>query len=892
MSAAKVFSIVMAAGKGNRMQCPGQNKVCLDVCGVPAIVRALDTYEACGVGHHIIVVGELADQVMRAAGERYPNCTYAYQPAPLGTGNATRVGARVLEDAGYDGPVLVTAGDKYIEPQVIQRLLTCFGEGDYDLVLVAGGKDDFPTSGRILMDAEGAPTAIVEVSEMRLSDAVRETTEALEGRDEVEAGALLQILAAHFPNERKAKVVYGELWHLLQANETLPAARVRQLLGPLRQKTTLPVHACGEVQPTPASEIEGLTSLANISVYMFRAPALYYALSRLTRDNAQHEEFLTDTIKVLASERGAEGAARYHLGVLAISDPTEVMGYNTPEELEQIREVVRRKGEAAPLRTEEAPRQWRPVSEWHRMFSLGAPEQRTFMRHVYGDDEQLHEAKRQEYLQALDLYRSRLGADDEVMVIRSPGRLNLMGRHTDHRGSRTNMVAISEEVIMVVSARSDDQIHLYNTAERLFSYSSFSIADEISQLDWGDWLTTIRSPKTLAMVSGGHWTNYVRAPAFRLQQEFPQVALRGANIVAHGTIPVGSGLSSSSALVVGAAEALIAVNQLPVRPAAMVDLCGEGEWFVGTRGGSGDHAAIKFARRGQVAHVSFFPFEVKEFVPFFSDHSLIVCNSGIQAKKSEGARETYNRKVLGYVVGEILFKRFFPHLADRIEHLRDINCQNLGIDLPALYQMLKRLPVQITTGHLSDQYGPFSDRETDRLQSILSAVVRHDVPYEVRGLVLYGLAESERSLRCPELLRAGDADTLGLWWNVSHDGDRVVRHDEAWRQHAFAADVSDGYLDSLVADLQSPASERSAGAQLHLQRGCYACSTPEIDLIVDLARSLPGVKGAQISGAGLGGCVMVLVANEQREEVLRALHARALDATFHAAVEGAGPLCV
>jgi N-acetylgalactosamine kinase len=394
------------------------------------------------------------------------------------------------------------------------------------------------------------------------------------------------------------------------------------------------------------------------------------------------------------------------------------------------------------------------------------------------------------------------------------------------------------------------------------------------------------------MVSGGQWANYVRAPAFRLQQEFPGVVMRGANIVTHGTIPVGSGLSSSSAIVVGAAEALIAINELPVRPAAMVDLCGEGEWFVGTRGGSGDHAAIKFARRGQVAHVSFFPFEVKEFVPFFDDHCLIICNSGIQAKKSEGARETFNRKVLGYVVGEILFKRFFPHLADQIQHLRDINCDNLGLELPELYRMLKALPVQIGADELFERYGPFSDTETEKLQNILSAVNNRTMPYDVRSLLIYGLAECERSRRCPELLRQGDANTLGRWWNLSHDGDRVVGHDENWHPHPFGGDVSDDYLDGLVTDLESQDATRAEGAQLHLQRGCYACSTPEIDLIVDLALRLPGVKGAQISGAGLGGCVMILVDNEHRTAALQALRSRALEAIFCSPVEGAGPVSI
>jgi len=740
------------------------------------------------------------------------------------------------------------------------------------------------------MDDQGAPTAIVEVSEIRLSNLVRELEPLLQGDGPIATAPLCEALERYFPNEKKAKAVFGELWHLLHTNASLPAPTLRRLLEPLKQTTLLPLHTGGAVRAVPASEVEGMTTLANLSVYMFRAPALYRSLSGLTRDNAQHEEFLTDTIKVLAADRLPDGSARYRLGVLAIEDPDDVMGYNTPEELEAIREVVARRTGAATVAVSEAPRELRPVSEWHRLFASDAPAMHAFMNLVYGDDRRLHEAKRQEYLQALELYRSRLGADDEVMVIRTPGRLNLMGRHTDHRGSHTNMVALSEEILMVVAPRADDQIHLYNTAEHLFRYSSFSIGDDIGKLDWGDWLTTIRSPKTLAMVSDGHWGNYVRAPAFRLQKEFPDIALRGANIVAHGTIPVGSGLSSSSALVVGAAEALIAINRLPVRPSAMVDLCGEGEWFVGTRGGSGDHAAIKFARRGQVAHVSFLPFAVKEFVPFFTDHSLIVCNSGIQAKKSEGARETYNRKVLGYVVGEMLFKRFYPHLADRIEHLRDIRCEHLGLSLPDLYRMLKALPVEMCTSELLERFSPFSDAEMGKLSNILSALEDNDRPYDVRGLVLYGLAECERSLRCPELLRGGDAGTLGQWWNLSHDGDRVVSHDDQWRPQPYAAEVSDGYLDGLIADLESHDPQRAARAQIHLQRGCYACSTPEIDLIADLALRRPGVKGAQISGAGLGGCVMILVADEHRDDLLEVLRSRALDATYYAPVEGAGPI--
>lgn len=927
MEHSQVFSIIMAGGKGQRMNCPGRNKVCLEIDGVPAIVRALDTYDACGFGHHVIVVGDLAEEVLTTVGQRYPNCSFAYQPVPLGTGNAVKVGARVLRDADYGGPVFVTAGDKYVEPWVVRELRRMFDEDQYDLVLVAGKKDHHKNSGRILFDDEGNPLAIVEVSEIKLSTAVQEiealiptadpfarpggswsrtapvgadaggavavavaeapvaVAEAPQGA--VSSRAILEIVTRHFPNPKKADTIFGELWHVLQDSDEIEQERLQAMLEPLRQTATIPIWREGHADAVPASAVEDMTDLTNVSVYMYRSPALYHSLARLTRDNAQHEEFLTDTLKILASERTEDGQPRFRLGVLTVDDAEAVMEYNTPEELERLREVVARK-KREQLRVSEAPQDTRPVSQWHRLFLIDSPDMHRFMTEAYGVDRELHLQKRLEFLAALELYRSRIGSNDDVMLVRTPGRINLMGRHVDHRGSHTNMIAISQEVLMVVAPREDDRLRLYNTAAGSFHEASFSIGRELSQLNYADWLSMVRDPKTLAMVSDGHWANYVKAPAFRLQKEFPDRPLQGADIVVHGTIPIGSGLSSSSAIVVGAAEALIAVNDLPVRPAAMVDLCGEGEWFVGTRGGSGDHAAIKFARRGQVAHVSFFPFEVKGFAPFLDDHDLVVCNSGIQAKKSEGARETYNSKVLGYNIGEILFKRFHPQYADRIQHLRDIRPDNLGVSLADLYRMLRRLPLQITERDLFDRYGPFDPAESEKLQNILSGIQDRERPFDVRPLIVYGLAECERSRACFDVLQAQDADGLGQLWNLSHDGDRVVAHDERWRSRPFAGDCSDAYLDRLVEHLEHGDPEQKNAARMAMQVGCYACSTPEIDLIVDLALRTEGVKGAQISGAGLGGCVMILVENSRRDQIVSSLRSRGLETTIQAPVAGSG----
>jgi N-acetylgalactosamine kinase len=62
----------------------------------------------------------------------------------------------------------------------------------------------------------------------------------------------------------------------------------------------------------------------------------------------------------------------------------------------------------------------------------------------------------------------------------------------------------------------------------------------------------------------------------------------------------------------------------------------------------------------------------------------------------------------------------------------------------------------------------------------------------------------------------------------------------------------------LIDDLESGDPERVIRAQLQWQPGSYHCSVPEIDHMVDISLRTEGVVGAQLAGAGLGGCMMVL----------------------------------
>jgi len=448
-----------------------------------------------------------------------------------------------------------------------------------------------------------------------------------------------------------------------------------------------------------------------------------------------------------------------------------------------------------------------------------------------------------------------------------------MGRHIDHQGGTCNLMAIDREIVAVARPRGDDGVRLFNVREETFGRREFRLGHLVAQLTWDDWLSLVNSDTVRRMIAAapGDWSLYVQAALLRLQKQFPERKFRGLDMVISGNVPIGAGLSSSSALVVASAEAAVALNQLEVQPRQFVDLCGEGEWFVGTRGGSADHAAMKFAQKGAVIHVRFFPFGLEETVAFPSAYRMVICNSGLKAQKAAGARDTFNHRVACYHLGVKLVRSWFPQYAPLMEHLRDINPQRLGIPLAWIYRLLVRLPQYASRAELADWLG------WDEVEPLFAT---HAPPqegaqlaqgYPIRGVVLYGLAECERSRVCLDLLRAGDMTGFGQLMNISHDGDRIARHDERWRSRPYAAPTSEDYLLKRIEDLESGDPGRVMGAQLHQQPGSYRCSTPELDLMADIAQRTDGVMGAQLAGAGLGGCIMALAREEATDRLVERL---------------------
>ena len=175
-------TIILAGGKGTRMGTSDKHKVCFEVLGVPVIIRALETYNLCGAMLNVVVVGSMAESVMATVNRRFPGTPYAFQDKPLGTGDAARKGAELLERMRFDGNVLVVAGDKVIDPKVIRQLLAAHEQSGADVTLATAKRPPNSSAGILLKSPRGNIVGILEEAERRRLVALAKVSEAFARR--------------------------------------------------------------------------------------------------------------------------------------------------------------------------------------------------------------------------------------------------------------------------------------------------------------------------------------------------------------------------------------------------------------------------------------------------------------------------------------------------------------------------------------------------------------------------------------------------------------------------------------------------------------------------------------------------------------------------------------
>ncbi len=204
-------------------------------------------------------------------------------------------------------------------------------------------------------------------------------------------------------------------------------------------------------------------------------------------------------------------------------------------------------------------------------------------------------------------YREQFG-QSPILAASAPGRVNLIGEHTDYNDGFVLPIAIDKRIGIAGSPRDDAQVRLYSLNFKCGE--NFSI-DSLTKED--------------------KWTDYIKGVIHELLKAGHRV--KGFNAVLYGDIPQGSGLSSSAAIEVATAFFLAQTYQLALSPEETATLCQRAEnQFVGMNCGIMDQFISRLGTTDHALHIDCRDLSYHQ-IPFQIDgYTIAICNSHVKHK--------------------------------------------------------------------------------------------------------------------------------------------------------------------------------------------------------------------------------------------------------------------
>ena len=287
----------------------------------------------------------------------------------------------------------------------------------------------------------------------------------------------------------------------------------------------------------------------------------------------------------------------------------------------------------------------------------------------------------------------------EPRIFRAPGRVNLIGEHTDYNDGFVMPAAIGFYTYVGTRPRDDRKLFVHSV--------NFEETEEFD----------------LDAISGGpagRWSDYVRGVAAILELQGHR--LSGANLVIQGDVPIGAGLSSSAAIEVASAFALLANSGIELDRLQIALACQQAEHrFAGAKCGIMDQFVSCFGEAKHALRLDCRSLDY-ESLKIADKVRIVICNTGV---KHELAGGEYNLRRADCEDGVRYLKK---HLPD-IRALRDVNLQELEYCASAMPETMFRRCRHVVT-------------ENERVLSATEALESGD-------LHRFGelMAESHRSLR-------------------------------------------------------------------------------------------------------------------------------------------------
>lgn len=431
-------------------------------------------------------------------------------------------------------------------------------------------------------------------------------------------------------------------------------------------------------------------------------------------------------------------------------------------------------------------------------------------------------------------------------IVRAPGRVNLIGEHIDYSGYGVLPMAL--EVDAVVACAIHIRNHC-NTELELSSKTSVTLNVHIGNSRDSEFAKRVHTFQVKESHGGDigqcitidrenhHWSNYVlcgvRGALTRVTRDCLSKMIADDSsvidlyLMINGNVPMGSGLSSSSALVCACTLATCRAfgKHTEISKQDFGQLAADSERFGMNVQIGGMDQAISFL--GEKDHAQYITFEPKlnhQAVSLPSGVSFVVSNTLVGAHKNESAAHNYNRRVVECrLATSILCKALVNTVLSEYHTLHWLQEDMLHLPLSVMIDHCK--------SHLTkDEYSMEDVRDLLQLDSVQdvrqryfgSIVLANEEGFKLRQRAIHVFSEAERVLNAVELCSTHTSDTANI-------------------VEKFGQLMNDSHSSC---------------------RDLFECSCSELDQITSFAQSRAGCLGSRLTGAGWGGCCVSLVRNE------------------------------
>ncbi|MGA8034622.1 MAG: galactokinase [Candidatus Acidiferrales bacterium] len=213
-------------------------------------------------------------------------------------------------------------------------------------------------------------------------------------------------------------------------------------------------------------------------------------------------------------------------------------------------------------------------------------------------------------------FRKRYGRDPRLF--RAPGRVNLIGEHTDYSEGYVMPLAIDLHAWVAAAPRDDDRIRVYSV--NVGETAEIVLAEPAPNLQ-------------------GHWSAYILGVAAVLHST--GMKLRGADLLVHGNVPMGAGLSSSASVEVASGFAMLSISGLAMPPEELAKICQRAEnECAGAMVGIMDQMMACCGRENYALMLDCRTLGY-QLLPLFRGAQFVVCNSMV---KHDHAANEYNQR--------------------------------------------------------------------------------------------------------------------------------------------------------------------------------------------------------------------------------------------------------